>query len=398
MTKRLLNDINDDDIIDINDFQDISDTENDVNEQINAAYAEFGDEKDVSVYYKIYANVKNSKKKDWLFDCTKSDFPIMELLRDRYGTGTYVARMYVGDAMKRAFEMNIRSPLFDQNIVKKEENNTSDLARAMADGFVQLGELISRNNNPQQINPMELQSNFLAQMVAMKDFLSGDKPESPLKMLKEVMQIKELISEPDKESSANDVLLGLLNTFGKPIADMSLKQHQLSQQKPKQNPIKQKQSVQKARPKNSGVEQMKMQLMFLCSMAAKGADVETYANMVLDQTSEEKLSDLIEFISQENAVEQMGKIYQPVLQYPDWFKTLGDTILELTEIEEENLTNKPESTIDINNADIEPKQKIDTDVNPKRTQGDANNSKNNEKISESGKKDIINQRSGVKTS
>ncbi len=77
---------------------------------------------------------------------------------------------------------------------------------------------------------------------------------------------------------------------------------------------------------------MKMQLIFLCAQAKMNRDPGTYANMVLDNTPDEKLDELVDFMSGPNALEEMGKIHKGVLVHPKWFGALADEIMgELTD-------------------------------------------------------------------
>lgn len=401
MKKQRLLPVDDDvSVIDIEDFEDVSDLEKNVEDQIDAAVAEFGEDKDITVKFKIYQILEKTGEKDWLFDCLVSDFPIMEMLRDKYGTGAFLVRMYVASKLKRAFTIRIRAPITGQ--YEKPRSAEKEIAQLMSEGFLKLGEVIANNQNMQNnqpvvpaFDPIAMQSSFIAQMLQMKELFGVTQPQpsdGPVKMLKTFLELQKSFSGSSGEGAGmNDVLVSLINTFGGPIATMTQKTQQLEHQK-KQALLAQQRGQTPTQPQQpeKGKENMnlkfKAQLAYLCNIAAKNGDPEVYANVILDQT--DNPDELVAFCGQPDAIEKMIAIHKGVEAYKEWFEELGAILIDLTE--------QPESSIETIDADQnENPQPIN--VNPGREGGNVANAQINAVDSEPSKKDHVDKGSSLAT-
>jgi len=90
---------------------------------------------------------------------------------------------------------------------------------------------------------------------------------------------------------------------------------------------------------------MKMQLMYLCSMAKMDVDPTPYAQMTIDNTPQEKRNELLKFVSDpDKAAKEMFNIYKNTAYYAEWFAELGEIIKEL--LEEEALEKESDGIAD----------------------------------------------------
>ncbi|MEE9119420.1 MAG: hypothetical protein V3U02_12615 [Calditrichia bacterium] len=373
------------------DFIDDTGLQQDIDQELNAIFSDFGGDENLDEYsIRIYRSQKGKGTLGYVFACLPSELPVLDKLRDEYGGGDFEVRVLKNNRIFRRRKVTVEPP------IKKSaapQTSTSDLmlvVQTMNSGFNRLGEMMSKGvTQQQQFNPMEMQTHILDQIKSMKELFGGGKSENPLKMVKDVMEVQSLLSG-DTEPSTNKVLLGLVEQFGPPLIEMSKQEQRLKNSKRTIKPGQPKpQQDEKENMKN---RQLKMQLMFLTSMAEKNADPYTYACMVLDQTPDNKLESLIKFISSENSIQEMAKVYPQVANYPEWFKELGQNIVKLTTIEEEtektaeneiNLTNNPDKPIKVKNADInQVSDESDVDEDSGREGGNKDNPGNNEGSSE----------------
>ena len=81
-------------------FADISDLQDDIDAQMDAIIGEFAGESGIDSKIKVYKIEKG--KRNWAFDCVPEELPILERVRDIYGPGDYVSRVYVNGTLKKA--------------------------------------------------------------------------------------------------------------------------------------------------------------------------------------------------------------------------------------------------------------------------------------------------------
>lgn len=71
--------------------------------------------------------------------------------------------------------------------------------------------------------------------------------------------------------------------------------------------------------------QLKMQLLYLCTQAARDADPGPYAAIIVDQVPEDVLQPLI---NDPNWLDQLAKFHSNVRQFPEWFNELREAVIE----------------------------------------------------------------------
>lgn len=322
-----------DNIVDV-EFDDITEQQDDIENEIDNIIADFGDEEVNSMYLKVYRAIPNTGKWEHLFDCLTSELPIQDRLHNEYGGGQYQVRLYIkkelhGKRPKHIMNRKFELFLGEQKKQPVVKSDNKDLITVMIDGFSKLGELIAAQNNTQNFNPMSMQAEMMQNMVAMKEILGlgGKAEKDTIGQLRSLIEVQKMITPPSTGGGADtgDVLLGLMNNVLPHLAEIGKQEQKNVNVRNRKLISRNKKQVDKQQGNNP----MKMHLIFLTQMAKRNNDPMTYAKMVLDNTDEEKIPELIEFISGENALNDMGKLHKSVLKYPEWFAELGKNVLEL---------------------------------------------------------------------
>lgn len=336
MTRLIGNDMAGEEVLE-GDFDDISALQDDVDGQIAAVIGEFGDEEVNSTKLKVYRVVQNMGKMEWLFDCTVSELPIMQRLRDEYGGGSYEARLYAKTEsdkwakLKKKFEFLIGEP--KKQVINP--NGNKEMVSVMVEGFNKLGELIAIQRQSSQPDMMAMQTNMMQNMLQMRELLGlggQQKQPDPMEQMTKFLEMQSAFSSirDDRETNTNDLLLSLANHVLPQLAEMGKKEQELqaaSLLDKKSNPVNTNNAQRTpATEKTEENKAMKMQLVFLTGMAKKDADPMVYAQMILDQTPPEKISDLLSFVSSPGALEKMTEIHEPIKNYSLWFTELGECV------------------------------------------------------------------------
>lgn len=275
----------------------------------------------------------------------------LEYLRDKCGGGDFrihirkdgglIANRAVSvEKQKEKTDVETLAEMMKQNNIQNNQNQNSDglerMVETMSTGFSQLGQmLIQMQSNqapaPAPVDPTAQMTSMLAMMASMKDIMSNKEPViNPMDgILKGIELAKEIVP---KEGEANtfDVLLESIKTFGKPIAEMA---GQLTNKTLPNNtinhlpagmPQKQPQAPQ---PPNEGAMfkiLVKHQVSMLLKQAARGADPGLYADLILDQLSEDQIQ---KFLGDPNWFANITAIVPEITNYQDWFTQLHDFVM-----------------------------------------------------------------------
>lgn len=307
-------------------FDDISDIQGDVDAQLDSVISEFAGEKELSAKVKVYRVEKGEGKMGWVFDCLPAELPILERVRDEYGPGDYVSRLYIGSKLKKVFPFTIAAPMRAGlgQMQKQASGDVGALAEVIKQSMDSFKELIVQNNAPQtQPSMLEMQTHFMTQMVSMKEmFGGGESKGSGVKDLREMMLLVEDLRGEKHDSEPKTIFdnLGELIDKALPALTHAVEVGSSSRQA-KPAAIQQTSTDQKGEQEKMSLA-MKMQLGILCKMAAKNADPLTYANLILDQSDEAQLAQLVKFLESENWLENLTKVNGSVAKYPVWFGEL----------------------------------------------------------------------------
>lgn len=337
-------------------FEDVSDVQADLDMELNSIFSEFGGDDTIDEYeIRVYRVQPGKGSLGYLFACLPSELPILDKLRDQYGGGDFEIRVLKNKKIFKRRKCVIEEP---KNKPAPTANTTSEIlmvVQTMNNGFTKLGELIaSQQNAGQNISPMAMQSEMLQNMVAMKDFLGGnEKPqESPLAVFKQMVEIQKTIGGVEGGGGFSDSLLSIANQVLPKLADMGQQEQAFKAQR-----LRGTRKPRLKRPAATGQRRqpsenpMKLHLIFLCAQAKLNNDPRLYAQMVLDNTAENKRGELIEFIGGPNALTEMAKVHKGVLKYPSWFGQLGEYIIVLSG-ESRSESGPTTQTGSVNNSNI----------------------------------------------
>jgi hypothetical protein len=317
------------------DFEDISALESDLDGQLDDIFSEFGGDESTEDYsLRIYRPQDKKGKLSYMFACTPLDLPILDRLRDEYGGGSFQVRVLKNGKIFRRLSVLVEAP-----IKKNIESNTDmvSMMGAMNQGFQRLGELLV--NQKEIVPPANSMKDMLESMVLMKEVMGSPiAPPDPIKLLKDVLGIQKTLTggQNDKETNVNDVFLGLVENVLPRLADVGLTENNVTSNVNETSTD----DTTEGSVNTVKVSPMKMHLVFLCAQAAKNRNPVIYAQMVLDNTPDNKLDELIDFMEMDNAFDEMVIIHKGVSRYPEWFRNLKEAILSEIEVIEEKVINE----------------------------------------------------------
>lgn len=359
MAKLLENGIESDEaIIDV-DFEDVSGLQDDLDQELNSIFSEFGGDDNLDEYtIRVYRPQPGKGNVGYLFACLPAELPILDKLRDEYGGGDFEVRIIKNGKIFRRRKTIVEPPL--KKPPAPPHNSTSELmhiVESMNNGFNRLGELMLENSKTSQSNPMNDQMQMLQNLVAMKELLGLDnqpavKQTAPLTQLKELLELQQLMGGNSGGGSDGESILSLASNLLPKLAEIG-KEEQAQKTMELQMKLKNPRGRRRRRVTQKiteGDNPMKMHLVFLTVQAKNDRDVPTYAHMVIDNTPQNKLNELRTFICGADALSEMIKVYPPVGDYVSWFTELGRYIDEFL-AGNEVLTNPPQTTIN-DNTDI----------------------------------------------
>lgn len=310
-------------------FSDVSGLQNDIDAELDQIFSEFGgSDDDVRLEIRVYRTQPGKGKLAYVFACLPHELPILDRLRDDYKGGDFEVRVLKNGKIFRRLKVSIEPP--PANLPVKNDSGTGDLARAMMEGFNRLGELIAKKNEQPEIDPLTMQTQVIQNMVAMKELFGGGEQRNPVKELSELITLQKKlgldVGEKDKEPRGlYDVLAAVAENVLPVLGEAS--RTEISAAKARaQNPVK---NIEKHEEKKDVNIKMKMQLGYLCKMAEKDRDPETYAQLVVDNTPDEQIRNLYERAMGGKYIEDLAEINPDVIKHKKWFLDLGDLVAEI---------------------------------------------------------------------
>ena len=338
--------------------EDVSKLQGDIDTEEQKITSEFdADNKDVKWLIKVYRVIEKEGKMNWLFNCLPSELPIIDKLRDAYGSGLYRARVYKNGSLYRALDYSIEAPKFMdqmknplQQSSAQQPADVTNIVNAMLAAqerqFLKLQEILVNRAPPATgFNMQEAMTGVLAMMVQMKSFLAPSQPNTGgIDMLLKFMEIAKEIGGGGGETNFLDVIRDVVKSdvFGKALEASVVPQlpaqSATSQPAKKRLPVQAAQTASVASTTNSNeVNSMKVPAIVikqylgqLISRAERGSDPALYAEFVLDNVADTIYEKpLVEFLSRENVVDELAKIDGRVQQHVEWFNELRDSVISI---------------------------------------------------------------------
>lgn len=211
-----------------------------------------------------------------------------------------------------------------------------------------LGSVLSKLDRP-TVDPMALQRDTIAMLASMRDVFTPQQAvsapvsaTSTFSQLKELLEIKNLLASEAPGVEANP-LMDMAKTF-LPTLLASAQASQVAQT-PKQLPATVKRQTAPATQTTPNIQEspamLKMMsgLRTLIEAAKRNADVDLYAELIVDQFDIEQIKS---FISAEDSLDRLALFSNDVKMYRAWFEKLRTTIAEwLVEAETEESDDNP---------------------------------------------------------
>lgn len=311
----------------------------------------------------------------YLFECGIDEYTFPQLLsylRDYYGTGTYRIQGRTGQERKLVFNRSVDiEGLAKPAPSPGAKDSTTDIMRAvqemMTASQARTDALIA--SLTEKPDPAATLAKWTALLVPFVPVLQAmvNRPASPspvaaslLDELAKFAKVKDLVADlgggggdgGGAESNFYDLAGKALETLG-PVVGMAIQKGQVRLPAPPAagtpgagaRPMPETARPATPPPPN-GVANMPRQpqdpiagqVKLLLMNAKGGQDPTAVAEMVLDNTPDEKLGDLKSFVSAPNVLDRMAAAVPEVRNYIPWFTKLRDAILSLlAEIEADNL-------------------------------------------------------------
>lgn len=360
----------------IGEFEEIED-ENNAIDDLPRVLASLNVEGDDAIVMKVYKNSKG--KRHWLFDALPDDAEtIQERLRDDYKGGDFEVWIRRGSRIAKRLALSIEPPPFKPTDPVKPESNDMALVimqgmNGLGQAISELGKLIVDNRQEHRQTPMEMQSQMMAMMLQMKEFLGPSTPANNGDDLKKFLEginfAKDMAlgENPQNDPSPGQVMMTLAEKLAptleaafnnKPTSLNGIPQRPIlpAGQRPMVKPkimqptpgvVPHPKPAPQPQKENQDVNFMlkmaiKNQLNQLVQFAAADRDPEIYANVVLDAVPEAYAPKFAEFILKPNAVEEMASLSPAVNQHREWFNELHQIIVEMLTMTDDDAINPEE--------------------------------------------------------
>ncbi len=301
--------------------------------------------------------IKGNRGGAFLFSCSPDEFSL-EKLRDEYGGGNYRVHVranggLVANKLVAVEEPKNKPALPQAQIAADVMQPITAMTQAMITGFENLGKLIIQSQQPK-----ESRADMLRELLLYKEiFGASNQPQvNPLEFVKQGIDLaKELGAGGGKETGTMDVMMQLLDTFGKPIAEtIANAQAQQRLNPPQVQPVVSAPQLtnnaviapvpasaavmtesQPVQLDGDTMQAMRGYLDFLIAQAQAGNDVYTYAGMVLDSAPTEQID---QFIDRPDWLNYLAQFQPEIRNHELWFTQLRDAIKELLTDEPEGVT------------------------------------------------------------
>lgn len=335
-----------------------------------------------------------TRGQEFLFDCDLDEYEFTQLLarlRDQYGTGRYrlIARDGTGGFLFNR-GVTIRAP--------KKPEESANAPQNPADMF----EHFARIMEQQQARTEQLVQRLMAGQKSGGLFEGGGMEQFALMfgMIEKIASVfsgkavqTDIVAEFQKLAALKETMAGLFDGgdggAGKGLHDTLTETirtlgplfvegaRQQSQQAPRRDPARlqapQPAPVQPARPQpqpqqnpseRQAMSEQEQELIakvtLLVNLAAAKMDPENVADMILDQTADEALPALKEFVEAPDVLDRMMAVNPQVFQHTQWFTGLRDSLRDYFANEyanppEENLQSEnPPATLAPSDASAAP--------------------------------------------
>ena len=285
----------------------------------------------------------------FLFDCAPNEFNLTllqnpEYHADGFGKFRVMLRDAVGIRKSKVIEAVANAKLYQKLEKNAEVNPNVDILNMIKAMHESTQALILSLNRP-QTNEAKTTVQFLQEMQLMREVM-GINNQAPAPVQQSPLEILELAKElalamnPDANTGIMDTMGKMLVKYGEPIMDAIAN---APSKVPVAPPIRaslpahipvamptHSRAIAENPPLNNPIEStddmgimLKMYLSQLIQQAKRGADVELYADLILDQVGDE----IYTLIEAPDWFEKLTVINAEVSLYRPWFEQLKTALL-----------------------------------------------------------------------
>ena len=334
--------------------EDITELEDSIEAELNNIFSEIGsDKQDVTFKIRVDKVLEGKGETAYCFSCLPSEMPIMDRIRDGFGSGKYQIRVWrtepgKGARLVKKPMINILASKKPVPVVQDKSGDMSAILSAMAESqrmqMEQLKEIMIMNR-PQTVAapPQQSLTELVTALAGLQQLSPPPAADNGMTMfLKGVEMMKGFATESNGgEKGFADVLITAAKEFGGPIMEMSKNLAAMPGQpgravpgQPLPGEVMSGQPGQPGQPippaytpdttEDSTLIMLKMQVKNLVTKAAAGADPALYADLIIDNMAE---SQIREFLGQPNLKEFLTNLEPGVAQYWPWFETLQREVM-----------------------------------------------------------------------
>lgn len=337
--------------------------ENDVGDDaIEKLYAMLGSS-DSTLKIALYRALPNSRKQAYLCAIEADDFSLDEIKR-RFGGGDFIVKGYDERSKLRINQtvtiegdpVALAPALPHSTAPAPTPLDLGALANMMQDNTRMMLEGLARVLQPA---PQPSRADFLAEMAQMRSIFGNDAPrENGVDNIMKGIELAKSITPKEGGTDGMDVLLEAVKSLAPVITNVMAKNERPArtvQPHPQlaAQPVTQAHPAPApALPESDDDMTLKFYLGMLVGFAQQNRDTSLYADLIIDQVSEEKL---MELLAMPDPVAHLGTIHEGVLTYRVWFESLINEIKPFFELTESDIADTVSENLQGNTEKNAPK-------------------------------------------
>lgn len=307
----------------------------------------------------------------WRFDYTLSDeTPLLERLRDDYGGGVFEVRVIKSGKIARRHKAIVGAPV-NKPAPKAEGlsgTDVMDMIQRSHETMLKQVEKIVENMQAQPaaapIDPAQTRREIFAEMAALKDLFAPPPPQKQQDPIEALLRLKELERQLDVgQGGGDDSMMSLISSIGRdvigPLAAAAQAHsgngaarrlgHTPAKQPPPSGtaatgspnepvnnaPAPQPSPPPPPPPPEPDMNELQKSLSQLCAFALVRVSPAGAAQSLHDNASDEQYNMLAEIIEQEDCIDRLTELYEPVARHREWFAQLRAELQSLYALDAE---------------------------------------------------------------
>lgn len=291
---------------------------------------EFGSQE--GVVLRIYRQGKGGVRDLTLLDeIAPSEFAPMMLADEPYNGGTFRLHFRSPTGLVANKQLTVAPR---RKALTGAAPEVAQLHETMQRGFSMLAEAMAKAIQPAAPVPQPTRRELIEEMAAIASLFRQSAapqpaadPLSALKMVREFSEVaKSLVPAPAVVTDGGEIntTATLLNLADKYFSSLSKMKNEAETAHVAALPQPQPQPEQS---REDGMQQLRAFAKMLCVRAAGGADVETYANLILDEVGDETAR---QFVESADWFEKLSEIAPEAKNYRAWFDELRQALIDMT--------------------------------------------------------------------